>query len=136
MKWAFEVLGSEPLPKQSFRFSKTGGYQPQRIKDWEELVATFASMAVKGGPYSDCFEVALTFYRKTKRKTDLDNLSKAVLDALNGIVWEDDRQVMRLHITKRGVAGLELAGVRVEIWSNPEEHWNGECLVERQQELL
>ena len=35
-----------------------------------------------------------------KRKIDLDNIAKSVLDSLNGIAYKDDSQVMDLHITK------------------------------------
>lgn len=34
-------------------------------------------------------------------RRDLDNLAKSVLDALNGIAWDDDGQVCRLFIEKR-----------------------------------
>lgn len=33
-------------------------------------------------------------------RTDVDNLAKFVLDSLNGVVYEDDRQVSSLHVTK------------------------------------
>ena len=31
---------------------------------------------------------------------DLDNATKAVLDSLNGVAWEDDSQVARLVVEK------------------------------------
>ncbi|MEG1247059.1 RusA family crossover junction endodeoxyribonuclease, partial [Gordonibacter sp.] len=31
---------------------------------------------------------------------DADNIAKAVLDGLNGIAYEDDRQVVELHVRK------------------------------------
>jgi Holliday junction resolvase RusA-like endonuclease len=34
-------------------------------------------------------------------KPDLDNVAKAVLDALNGVVYVDDKQVITMWITKR-----------------------------------
>ncbi|HET7679075.1 MAG TPA: RusA family crossover junction endodeoxyribonuclease [Xanthobacteraceae bacterium] len=40
----------------------------------------------------------LRFYFKTKRKQDLDNYNKLVLDALSGIVYLDDSQVAGLHL--------------------------------------
>ena len=43
---------------------------------------------------------------------DIDNLSKAVLDALNGIIYKDDSQVYKLTATKQ--YGKDL-GVRIEI---------------------
>ena len=33
-------------------------------------------------------------------KPDLDNVSKCILDALNGIAYKDDSQIVDLHITK------------------------------------
>ncbi|MEQ8708680.1 MAG: RusA family crossover junction endodeoxyribonuclease [Rhodospirillales bacterium] len=34
------------------------------------------------------------------RRYDADNVAKACLDALNGVVWRDDRQVVQLLIEK------------------------------------
>lgn len=34
------------------------------------------------------------------KKPDIDNIAKAVLDALNGIAYHDDRQVIRLAVAK------------------------------------
>ena len=49
-------------------------------------------------------------YHKTKKglkvsapelpRQDVDNVAKAVLDALNGIAWVDDTQVQRLVVEK------------------------------------
>lgn len=33
-------------------------------------------------------------------KPDADNIAKAVLDALTGVAWHDDKQVVRLEVTK------------------------------------
>jgi Holliday junction resolvase RusA-like endonuclease len=33
-------------------------------------------------------------------RCDVDNAAKAVLDALNGVAWEDDSQVQRLVVEK------------------------------------
>jgi Holliday junction resolvase RusA-like endonuclease len=35
---------------------------------------------------------SIALYFGTKGKTDLDNFNKIGLDALTGIVWEDDRR--------------------------------------------
>jgi Holliday junction resolvase RusA-like endonuclease len=46
-------------------------------------------------------EDARRFDRWHTSKPDADNLAKAVLDALNGILYEDDSQVVMLAVTKR-----------------------------------
>jgi Holliday junction resolvase RusA-like endonuclease len=33
-------------------------------------------------------------------KCDVDNLAKGVLDALNGVAFADDSQIVELHVTK------------------------------------
>jgi Holliday junction resolvase RusA-like endonuclease len=51
------------------------------------------------------------------RKPDLDNLTKTILDALNGIAWVDDAQVVELKATKRFVEdGASFGpGVRITV---------------------
>lgn len=41
--------------------------------------------------------VKATFFRADRRRCDLDNLLKSVLDALTGAAWADDSQVDELH---------------------------------------
>lgn len=38
------------------------------------------------------------FYTK---KIDCDNLAKIILDALNGVAYDDDKQICRLQVDKR-----------------------------------
>jgi crossover junction endodeoxyribonuclease RusA len=45
-------------------------------------------------------EVILYLFFGDKRKRDIDNYNKLVLDALTGIVWEDDSQIQALSIFK------------------------------------
>lgn len=49
------------------------------------------------------------------RKPDLDNLMKGLCDALNGVVWRDDSQVVEVNMTKTIAAGCESPGVDVTI---------------------
>lgn len=101
---AFDVPG-QPVPKQSFRYTgangKGGGYTPARVKNWQQEVAFAASLAMAGrDPFTGAVKVTLTFKLPTRRRVDADNLSKCVLDALNGIIFADDAQVVDLHIRK------------------------------------
>lgn len=41
--------------------------------------------------------VHFAFYMPDKRHCDLTNLPKGLCDALNGIVWEDDKQIQISH---------------------------------------
>ncbi len=50
-----------------------------------------------------------------KRKPDLDNLEKSLLDALNGLAYRDDSQVCRVFKEKWYAASEEKPHVEVEI---------------------
>ena len=51
-------------------------------------------------PSYDPFAVTLWIESPEPDRFDLDNVAKACLDALNGAVWRDDRQVRRLTVEK------------------------------------
>lgn len=42
--------------------------------------------------------------RKRSVRSDLDNIAKSILDAMNGIVYQDDSQVVKIEIKDVGVA--------------------------------
>lgn len=46
------------------------------------------------------------------KKPDIDNIEKAIFDALNGVTWKDDVQVVRVTKAKRYA---EVPGVRLRI---------------------
>lgn len=50
-------------------------------------------------------------------KPDSDNLAKGVCDALNGLVWKDDSQVVELHIVKMFASDTRASGVDVYLAS-------------------
>lgn len=95
----------EPRPKQSFRVVRDGGkvrgFTDKKVKEWQESVAWSARSAMAGGEYLDGkVRVELLFELSNKRRVDCDNLSKAVLDSCNGVIWQDDSAVVDLHIRK------------------------------------
>jgi Holliday junction resolvase RusA-like endonuclease len=56
-------------------------YQLQAFSQWRR--------ARIAGPVS----IDITVYHGTKRRSDWDNFHKLSMDALTGIVWDDDSQV-------------------------------------------
>lgn len=54
-------------------------------------------------------------HHRHTRKPDVENIAKAALDALTGVVWVDDSQVCELHVYKWYCAGGESPRCVVEI---------------------
>lgn len=72
----------------------------------------WAYRAAKGPLFRGPIKVAIRFRKtgqtveitpldvgeRTFKRGDIDNLAKLTLDALNGLAYEDDRQVVELHL--------------------------------------
>jgi Holliday junction resolvase RusA-like endonuclease len=112
-----------PVPKGRPRFSKVGGfvrsYTPKKTSDYETQIRQAARQAMTREPLETPLAAFLYFrlpipksYPKKRmaacltgserptKKPDLDNLAKAVLDGLNGVIYIDDAQLVSIHLTK------------------------------------
>lgn len=112
----------QPIPKARPRFTRFGkAYTPKKTHDYEKQIAdyfkqnpnrfkfekeipiavnlVFGMPIPKSTPKSRKAAMLEKIVQHTK-KPDLDNLQKAVLDALNGTAWEDDSQIVRITAKK------------------------------------
>ena len=99
---SFFVAG-RPIPKQSTRFVGGHAYTPRRVKDWQDAVTleAFAAMVRQDQPLIvGELDVKLVFCMPDRRRADCENLAKAVLDAMNKVVYHDDSQIVHLDITR------------------------------------
>lgn len=116
------VVPGKPIGKGRPRFSRSGhAYTPDQTKRAEMEVARRASDAmveagrdpVEGpccvhlvarwpipGSWSKAKREAALCQEITPGKPDLDNIAKLILDAMNGVVYQDDAQVVVLSVTK------------------------------------
>jgi crossover junction endodeoxyribonuclease RusA len=113
----FTVLG-EPIPQGSMKaFLPKNGKFPivtadnKKTKPWRQQIAgqCFAIMPDSGLTRETPVQIEIHFYfprpksSKAVSKTtkpDVDKLARAVLDALTGVAFEDDSQVVRLIASK------------------------------------
>lgn len=99
------VLTGEPKSKARPRVGFGRGYTPQTTRTAETDIGWQLRTVIRRPNETDDLAVTLRFFSGTRRRTDLDNLVKLVLDACNGIVWRDDSQVVQLHAQlERGAA--------------------------------
>lgn len=109
------VVDVDPQPKQRPRVANGHAYTPTKTREYENHVAWLARIAMgERPPMTAAVGVRMDFQRTDRRRVDLDNMAKAVMDAINGVCFVDDWQVEDLHATlERGAAE---SGVRVEVW--------------------
>jgi len=121
---AFVIPGT-PVGKGRPKFARRGNftvaYTPEKTASYENLVKVKAEEAMKGRPAIDG-AVAVTIWlwvtppaswsQKKRRqalsheilptsKPDVDNVIKGIFDAMNEIVWKDDKQAVDVSIRKR-----------------------------------
>jgi len=130
------VVPGEPQGKGRARIGKVGTharmFTPAKTLAYEGVIAFAAQAAMAGrelitGPVllemNMLHPIRDSWSKKKKAgalageiaptiKCDADNCLKAVCDALNGIVWKDDVQVVNVSLSKRFA---ETPGVRVRI---------------------
>ena len=120
MAIAFSVPG-DPVPQPRPRVSTRGGFARAYVPAKHAVHAYRASVAAAAreagaGVHGEPVEVVIDFVfgrpQSHMRKNglrpdapryprqDADNLTKSVLDSLNGVAWEDDSQVCRLVVEK------------------------------------
>ncbi len=75
-------------------------YMTAEGKALKEAYQWEAKSQWSGPPLAGDVEVSVRFFFKTKRKRDLDNQNKLILDALTGIAYEDDSQISALHLAR------------------------------------
>lgn len=107
-------------PKESRSWKGTAQVWMQKEmrkrKPWEAGVALSVDIeAVFPCPASAHKKIPVGFRWHTKAQGDCDNIAKAVLDAGNGVLWDDDRQVAMLTVRKFVAAQGQLAHVRVRV---------------------
>lgn len=119
------TIPGDAVGKGRPRFARRGkgvvAFTPAKTESYEGKVGYFGNIAMCGTkPIEGAVAVSIWLdvtvppsWSKKKRsealegrilpttKPDLDNCAKLILDALNSIVWIDDKQVTVLHISKR-----------------------------------
>ena len=123
MQLAFDITG-KVVAKQSMKIGRNGiKYTPKEVKDYASLVRRCFLAKYPAWTYRYYEDTGLIIYisvfraipksfnkRKTKEasvnyirptsKPDCDNIAKSICDALNGLAYPDDKQIVSLVVNK------------------------------------
>lgn len=101
--------------------------QSKAVAPWRTTVAWHAAQEFRGAPLDGPLRVVIDFVMPrpaaTPRKStppavkrpDVDKMQRAVFDALSGVVWRDDSQVVDVHARKRLARLDEQPGALIRI---------------------
>jgi crossover junction endodeoxyribonuclease RusA len=79
-----------------------------RLRMWQQTVRVAATRRWPAGtqPVTERLRFTVTYYHDgVSVRIDNDNLIKPIQDALNGLVYEDDRQITDTHVRKTDLNG-------------------------------
>ena len=135
----FTVEGT-PIGKGRPKFARRGSfvttYTPTKTRDYESLIAEAARKAMGSSepletpiaayiyivvPVPQSYpkkrrDACLNGLERPTKKPDADNILKAFFDAMNGIVYKDDCQIVSIHATKNyGPVGMVEVMVKEDI---------------------
>jgi len=123
MMITFKVDG-DPVGKQRARYAKRGNfvqtYTPDKTRNYEVLIKEAATQAMGSNEILETpvnlylyirapipkslpkkrLEACLNGSEKPIKKPDASNVLKSVEDAMNGVVYKDDSQIVNIHVTK------------------------------------
>ncbi len=105
------TIPMEPVAKGRPKFTKRGfAYTPAKTKDAEKFIRAFVSGYPKfatGLPLAMSIDFYLSKPKSVGKKRefpttrpDIDNYCKLILDSLNGVLFHDDGQIIRLLARK------------------------------------
>ena len=131
------IIEGKVKPKQSFRYTRFGHkYTPRDVKQYaRDIQYSFYAKYPTWLPsmfFEKPLRAEIEVYKKMPQsfskikkqraiageirpltRGDVDNYSKGILDALNGVVYPDDKQIVELTV-KKFYSETEFVKVRIE----------------------
>ena len=98
-------LDVDPIPQARPRVGRYGAYEPKRCTKYKQEIKKKAAAAMTGKePLTGEIDCLIRVFRKVKSTSrnfgDVDNHIKSILDGMNGICYQDDRQITKCTIEK------------------------------------
>ena len=144
MIYKFEIRGLNPIPKERPRAARNNHhYTPERTRTYEKTVGLLIGNQAKRQGINIIKDmgdaklgIIVHYIRKSKHPVDTDNLTKSLKDALEGVLWKNDRTVSGdcAYVSYDGKnPGIILTVMPYEEWLNRTnvEHYSGKARATR-----
>jgi len=122
------TLDGPPQPKQrarivpNWRTRRVTRFTPKKTRQYERAIKNVAAAEllrrrslVPVWPLDARYRVEVSAFFGDARRRDADNVGKACCDALNGILWNDDSQIVTLTVNRAVDRDCPRTEVRVEV---------------------
>ena len=91
-EYSFTVW-AQPVPAPRARITRKGNYYPPRYEMWRNMVRTVARQVYLGKPPLEGPVMLFIDIYGARKNADWDNLGKGISDALEGIMYANDKQI-------------------------------------------
>lgn len=108
------TLGLPPLGNRYWRMARNQIYQTKEAREYKRAVAA-VGLAKRIAPLAGEVAVSIRVFR-ARRAGDLDGYAKVLLDSLEGVCYENDRQIVEFHAAR--FDDKSNPRVEVEVWQN------------------
>ncbi len=123
-------VAGRPAPQGSKRHVGRGVMveSSKALAPWRTLLTWSAAQAYRSAPKDGALAVVVEFVMPRPKRLpkrlptpphtvtpDVDKLARGLCDALTGVVWRDDAQVIDLHGTKRYAEVDEQPGAHIRV---------------------
>ena len=138
------IIMGEPVAQGRPRFARRGNfvhaYDPENSRTWKQTARLISIEQTAGRPLlTEALSLRIDVYRSVPRswskkrqaqaldgsirpttRPDADNYIKGVQDALNGVLWHDDSQIVSVTASKfySDRPRVEIEVVEVHPWTN------------------
>lgn len=85
----------------TYRIGKGRMFRSPEAEQYRTALQLGAKRAMRRRPLLTGHVEVRVWFVYPDNRSDIDGAIKGTLDAMNGIVWTDDRQVIRLEVEKR-----------------------------------
>lgn len=91
------IIFTLPMPPSANRYWRRGANGTTYVSDEaQEYKDAVYYQLIRQRPVDGDMKITMRIYR-ARKSGDLDNRIKIVLDALNGIIYHDDKQIVEIH---------------------------------------